>query len=221
MARPDRLFRLLDTLRRLPQPVTAERLAEEMEVSPRTLYRDIGALRAAGARIEGEAGLGYCLTEDPALPPQMFTRLEVEALMLGLAEVRLAGDPALARAAEAAGAKIIATAFEGKIVEVVNIPGRFGLEKMINVAQRSRLPDGSFHMTWRAEGVEVGIDLKVVSSAQVQANGGEGGSSQRGLAGVVLPRLVAVGKPANAQEGATTPAPVADVRPASLAGGVQ
>ena len=109
MAKPDRLFRVLDALRRLPQPVTAERLAAEMEVSPRTLYRDIGALRAAGARIEGEAGLGYCLTEDPALPPQMFTRLEVEALMLGLAEVGLAGDPALAKAAEAAGAKIIAT----------------------------------------------------------------------------------------------------------------
>lgn len=109
MAKPDRLFRLLDALRRLPQPVTAARLAAEMEVSPRTLYRDIAALRAAGARIEGEAGLGYTLAEDPALPPQMFTRLEVEALMLGLAEIGLAGDPALARAAEAAGAKIIAT----------------------------------------------------------------------------------------------------------------
>ena len=47
MAKPDRLFRVLDALRRLPQPVTAERLAAEMEVSPRTLYRDIGALRAA------------------------------------------------------------------------------------------------------------------------------------------------------------------------------
>lgn len=109
MAKPDRLFRLLDALRRLPQPVTADRLAEEMEVSPRTLYRDIASLRAAGARIEGEAGLGYTLTEDPALPPQMFSRLEVEALMLGLAEVRMAGDPALVRAAELAGAKIIAT----------------------------------------------------------------------------------------------------------------
>lgn len=109
MAKPDRLFRLLDALRRLPQPVTAARLAMEMEVSDRTLYRDIAALRAAGARIEGEAGLGYTLTEDPALPPQMFTRLEVEALVLGLAEVRAAGDPALARAAELAGAKIIAS----------------------------------------------------------------------------------------------------------------
>lgn len=109
MARPDRLFRLLHALRSLPQPVTAARLAEETEVSPRTLYRDIETLRAGGALIDGEAGLGYTLTEDPALPPQMFTRLEVEALVLGLAEVRLAGDPALTKAAEAAQAKIIAT----------------------------------------------------------------------------------------------------------------
>jgi predicted DNA-binding transcriptional regulator YafY len=109
MPRPDRLFRLLTALRTLPQPVTAARLAEETEVSPRTLYRDIETLRAGGALIDGAAGVGYTLTEDPALPPQMFTRLEVEALVLGLAEVRLAGDPALAKAAEAAQAKIIAT----------------------------------------------------------------------------------------------------------------
>lgn len=109
MARSDRLFRLLDALRRLPQPVTAARLAQETEVSARTLYRDIETLRAGGALIDGAAGLGYRLTEDPALPPQMFSRLEVEALVLGLAEVRMAGDPALARAAEGALAKITAT----------------------------------------------------------------------------------------------------------------
>lgn len=109
MARADRLFRLLQAIRSLPQPVTAARLAAETEVSDRTLYRDIAALRAGGALIDGAAGVGYTLTEDPALPPQMFTRLEVEALVLGLAEVRLAGDPALARAAEAALAKITAT----------------------------------------------------------------------------------------------------------------
>jgi predicted DNA-binding transcriptional regulator YafY len=109
MSRPDRLFRLLHALRTLPQPVTAARLAAETEVSERTLYRDIDTLRAGGALIDGAAGLGYTLTEDPALPPQMFTRLEVEALVLGLAEVRIAGDPALARAAEAAMAKITAT----------------------------------------------------------------------------------------------------------------
>ncbi len=120
MARADRLLRTLDTLRRLPQPVTAMRLAQEMEVSPRTLYRDIAALRAAGARIEGEAGYGYTLAEDPALPPQMFSRLEVEALVLGLGEVRLTGDPDLARAAEAALAKITATLPERVQRQAVN-----------------------------------------------------------------------------------------------------
>jgi predicted DNA-binding transcriptional regulator YafY len=109
MPKSDRLFRLLSTFRMLPQPVTALRLAEETGVSERTLYRDIQALRAAGALIDGEAGTGYTLTEDPALPPQMFTRLEVEALVLGLAEVTQSGDPMLAKAAAEAQAKIIAT----------------------------------------------------------------------------------------------------------------
>jgi predicted DNA-binding transcriptional regulator YafY len=109
MPRADRLLRLLSVFRLLPQPVTAARLAEETGVSERTLYRDIDALRASGALIDGAAGVGYTLTEDPALPPQMFTRLEVEALVLGLAEVTLSGDPMLAKAAIEAQAKIIAT----------------------------------------------------------------------------------------------------------------
>ena len=107
MARTDRLMRLMDALRRLPKPVTAARLAGETGVSPRQIYRDIATLRAGGALIDGEAGAGYTLTEDPALPPQMFTRLEVEALVLGLAEVRMAGDSALEQAAEAALAKLV------------------------------------------------------------------------------------------------------------------
>ena len=109
MARADRLFRLLDALRRLPAPATAERLATETEVSLRTIYRDIEALRASGARIEGAAGYGYTLAEDPALPPQNLTRLEIEALTLGMAELRHLGDPELARAGERALAKIAAT----------------------------------------------------------------------------------------------------------------
>ncbi len=109
MPRSDRLFRLLHALRTLPAPVTAERLADETGVSLRSLYRDIAALRAGGALIDGAAGFGYTLTEDPALPPQMFTRLEVEALTLALAELRHIGDPTLAAAAKSAQAKIIAT----------------------------------------------------------------------------------------------------------------
>ena len=109
MARTDRLFRLLHAMRILPAPVTAARLAEETGVSLRSLYRDIDSLRAAGARIEGERGYGYRLVEDVALPPQTFDRIEIEALVLGLAEVRHMGDPALAGAAASALAKVAAT----------------------------------------------------------------------------------------------------------------
>ena len=90
-------------------PDALRRLAEEAGVSDRTLYRDIDSLRAGGALIDGAPGYGYTLTEDPALPPQMFTRLEVEALVLGLAEVTQSGDALLAKAAAEAQAKIIAT----------------------------------------------------------------------------------------------------------------
>lgn len=109
MARSDRLFRLLQKMRELPAPVTAARLAEETGVSPRSLYRDIDSLRAAGARIEGERGFGYTLTEDYSLPPQTFDRMEIEALALGLAEVLHMGDPALVAAATAVMAKVSAT----------------------------------------------------------------------------------------------------------------
>lgn len=108
MARAERLLRLLDLMRRLPSPVTAGRLAAETGVSLRTLYRDIDSLRAGGARIEGAAGLGYTLAEDPALPPQQLDRLEVEALTLGLSAIRDYADPALVAAGETALAKIIA-----------------------------------------------------------------------------------------------------------------
>ena len=109
MARADRLFRLLDALRRLPAPVTAARLAAETGVSERTLYRDIEALRRAGTLIDGAAGFGYTLTEDPAVPPQMFDRLELEALVLGLGWLHWQGDPDLADAADRVLAKVTAS----------------------------------------------------------------------------------------------------------------
>jgi len=96
-------------MRMLPKPVTAARLAEETSVSLRSLYRDIDSLRAAGARIDGERGYGYRLIEDYALPPQTFDRLEIEAIALGLADVKNMGDPLLAQAATSALAKIAAS----------------------------------------------------------------------------------------------------------------
>jgi type VI secretion system protein ImpL len=97
-------------------------------------------------------------------------------------------------------------------------PRAFRPGKMINAAQRTRLADGSFHMTWRTEGIEVGIDLKVVSSAQVQASGGEGATaSVVWLASCCHAWSLSASLPT--QEVAATPAPVADARQARLAGG--
>lgn len=96
-------------MRVMAAPITAARLAEETDVSLRSLYRDIDSLRAAGARIEGERGYGYRLIEDFALPPQTFDRLEIEALVLGLGEVQHLGDAELAAAARSALAKVAAT----------------------------------------------------------------------------------------------------------------
>ncbi|MFW8637585.1 helix-turn-helix transcriptional regulator [Cribrihabitans pelagius] len=114
MARTDRLMRLMDALRRMPAPVTAARLAAETGVSRRQLYRDIATLRAGGALIDGEAGVGYRLTEDPALPPQSFSRLEIEALVLAVGELRQTGDAVLEEAGRSALARIIATLADGQ-----------------------------------------------------------------------------------------------------------
>ena len=141
MARQDRLMRLMDVLRRLPAPVTAERLAAETEISRRQLYRDIATLRAGGLLIDGAAGYGYTLTEDPALPPQSFSRIEIEALMLGIGSLDTLGDADLARAGRDAIARIIATLPDGQ-----------ARQAMHTILRSWRPPDA------RAE-VEVDMDL--------------------------------------------------------------
>src|SRR3954453_22079768 len=90
MRRADRLFRIVRILRggRLQ---TARMLAEKLEVSERTIYRDVGDLQASGMPIEGEAGVGYTLRRDMDLPPLMFTRGELTALVLGARLVRAWG----------------------------------------------------------------------------------------------------------------------------------
>lgn len=104
MRRADRLFRLLLRLRR-GRVTTAARLAEELEVSERTVYRDIAELARAGIPITGEAGVGYRL-QGFDLPPLMFDREEIEALVFGARVVEGWGDEGLARAAGEALAKI-------------------------------------------------------------------------------------------------------------------
>lgn len=114
MSRTARLFQLMQALRSLPSPVTAERLADETNVSIRTMYRDIESLRGLGAVIDGEAGFGYTLIEDATLPPLGFDDEELEALVLGLREVMQVGDPSLAKGAESALAKLGARLPEGQ-----------------------------------------------------------------------------------------------------------
>lgn len=106
MTRTRRLFQLMQTMRRLTPPMTAQTLAYEMDVSLRTIYRDIDELRGLGAVIDGEAGFGFTLIEDATLPPLGFEGDELEALVLGLRNVAAIADPALAAAATSALSKI-------------------------------------------------------------------------------------------------------------------
>ena len=106
MSRAERLLELMQALRRRRAPVSGAALAEELGVSLRTLYRDIGSLKAQGAAIEGEAGFGYLLKPGFEVPPLMFTLDEVEALALGARWVEGRADAGLARAARDALAKI-------------------------------------------------------------------------------------------------------------------
>lgn len=110
MEQSRRLFAIMDALRRNRRAVSAALLARDLEVSVRTLYRDIQVLKDLGAPIEGEAGVGYVLRPGFFLPPLMFTREELEALVLGARWVGLQPEPALADAAKNALGKIAAAA---------------------------------------------------------------------------------------------------------------
>lgn len=106
MSRTSRLFKLMDALRGRRRPVTAAQLSGELSVSMRTVYRDVQTLIGLGAPIDGGAGVGYLLRAGFFLPPLMFGEEELEALVLGARWVQGQGDPALARAADSALAKI-------------------------------------------------------------------------------------------------------------------
>ncbi len=105
MRRADRLFQIILLLGR-GRVMTAHRMAEELKVSERTIYRDIADLMASGAPIDGEAGVGYRLRPGYQVPPLMFDTDELEALTLGANMVRAWADEGLSRAAERVLAKI-------------------------------------------------------------------------------------------------------------------
>lgn len=105
MRRADRLFQIIQLLRR-HRVLTAATLAEELEISERTVYRDIRDLVHSGVPIEGEAGVGYMMRHGFDLPPLMFSEAEIEAMVLGARVVTSWGDPGLARAAGDALARV-------------------------------------------------------------------------------------------------------------------
>jgi len=106
MGRSDRLFDIIQRLRTASHPTTAAKLAAELEVTPRTVYRDIAVLQARRVPIEGEAGVGYVLRKGFDLPPLMFTIDEVEAIAVGARLVRRLRDPKLQDAAQSVLAKV-------------------------------------------------------------------------------------------------------------------
>jgi predicted DNA-binding transcriptional regulator YafY len=108
MHRAERLFQLTTLLRNRRTVLTAKQMSEHLRVSERTIYRDIQSLSLSGVPIEGEAGVGYRLSHRYQLPPLMFDREEVEALLLGARMVSSWGDTDMAIHANQAIQKILA-----------------------------------------------------------------------------------------------------------------
>ena len=106
--RADRLFQIIQILRRTRGPVTADTIAAELETSKRSVYRDVATLMGQRVPIRGEAGMGYVLDSGFDLPPLMLTPDEIEAAVLGAQLVQNRGDPSLVRAAQDLIAKISA-----------------------------------------------------------------------------------------------------------------
>jgi predicted DNA-binding transcriptional regulator YafY len=106
MPRSDRLFELIQVLRRRKGAATAQWLAGQLEVTARTIYRDIAVLQSMRVPIEGEVGVGYIMRRGFDLPPLMFDAEEIEAMTVGLALLARTGDRDLVKAALRVASKI-------------------------------------------------------------------------------------------------------------------
>lgn len=152
MRRADRLFQIVQFLRggRL---VTARKLAEKLEVSERTIYRDVADLIGSGVPIEGEAGVGYILRAGFDLPPLMFTRDEVAALVAGARLIRAFGGAEMARASDEALIKIAAVLPEAVRLAAEEVPIH-AFEAQSDPALRARI-DALDHLVTARRRVEV------------------------------------------------------------------
>ena len=122
MRRADRLFDIIQRLRTARRPITAAALAEELEVTVRTVYRDVATLQARRVPIEGAPGIGYMLRRGFDLPPLMFTTEEIEAIAVGARLVSRTGDPSLQDAAESVLSKVTVILPEALRAQLVSAP---------------------------------------------------------------------------------------------------
>ena len=109
MRKASRLFEIIQILRLAKKPVTAQQIAQQLEVTSRSVYRDIVVLQSMRVPIEGERGIGYILRPGFDMPPLMFSIEETEAIVLALALVERTGDTALRQAAKRVSGKIAAS----------------------------------------------------------------------------------------------------------------
>ncbi|MDX1476038.1 MAG: HTH domain-containing protein, partial [Reinekea sp.] len=106
MNKAERLFQLVTYMRSRRTAVTAQELAQRLNVSERTIYRDMQSLVLSGVPVEGEAGVGYLLNSDTTIAPLMFTEAEIEAIVLGMRLVKSWADDEMIASADQAMTKI-------------------------------------------------------------------------------------------------------------------
>lgn len=122
MRKAERLFQILTLMRGRRTAITAQQLADALEVSTRTIYRDIDALIYSGVPIDGEAGIGYFLRSGYHIPPLMFNAQESLALLVGSKLVRAWTDPELGKAAQTASQKILSVLPDSLLAQAQNHP---------------------------------------------------------------------------------------------------
>jgi predicted DNA-binding transcriptional regulator YafY len=153
MRRADRLFQIIQILRRSTQPITAEALAAELEVSTRTVYRDMADLIGQRVPVAGEAGLGYVLGSDYDMPPLMLTPDEIEAVVLGAQWVAGRTDKALANAARDVVAKIAAVVPEHM--------RPFIASPSVGVKPRAEAPENGIDQSQLRRAIREGLKLRL------------------------------------------------------------
>jgi predicted DNA-binding transcriptional regulator YafY len=144
MRRADRLFDVIQVLRTARKPVTAAALAEDLEVTVRTIYRDVATLQARRVPIEGAPGLGYVLRKGFDLPPLMFTVDEIEAVTVGARMVQRLRDPELQAAAR-------------RVLDKVTV--------VLPESLRGHVADAPFYVSQGEAATPQGVEMAAVRSA--------------------------------------------------------